>query len=278
VAAVASYLDARAAGGQWWVRMEDLDRPRCEPGAADTILRQLDAYGLHWDGDVLVQSHRDDAYAAALATLQAQGAIFACACTRSQLADAPRNVEGEVIYPGTCRQGLPSGLDARAWRVRVPDVSTCFHDRIHGDLQQNLARDVGDFVVKRADGLFAYQLAVVVDDAFQGITHVVRGADLLWNTPRQIHLQTLLGLPTPVYAHVPLITNAAGQKLSKQTLAPALPEGGRGVVLAQALSTLGHAPPAELAGASPADLLAWASAHWHIENVPLHAAIAKLAP
>ena len=119
---------------------------------------------------------------------------------------------------------MPAGAVARAWRVRVPDVSTHFHDRIHGDLQQNLAHDVGDFIVKRADGLFAYQLAVVVDDAFQGITHVVRGADLLWNTPRQIYLQTLLGLPTPVYAHVPLITNAAGQKLSKQTLAPALPE------------------------------------------------------
>ena len=274
VAAVASYLDARAAAGRWLVRMEDLDRPRCEPGAADTILRQLDAYGLHWDGDVLVQSQRDDAYAAALETLQAQGAIYPCACTRSQLADAPRNREGEIIYPGTCRDSLPNGLAARAWRVRVPDVTPRFHDRIHGDLQQNLAREVGDFVVKRADGLFAYQLAVVVDDAFQGITHIVRGADLLWNTPRQIVLQTLLGLPTPAYAHVPLITNAAGQKLSKQTLAPALPERGRGEVLAQALAALGQMPPAELSGADPAELLTWASAHWHIESVPTHSAIA----
>jgi glutamyl-Q tRNA(Asp) synthetase len=277
VAAVASFLDARAAGGRWLVRMEDLDRPRCEPGAADTILRQLEAYGLAWDGDVLVQSQRDDAYAAALDALKAQGAVYPCACTRSQLADAPRNHEGEILYPGTCRNGLPPGAVARAWRVRVEAVNTHFGDRIHGALQQDLAHEVGDFIVKRADGLFAYQLAVVVDDAFQGITHVVRGADLLWNTPRQIYLQTLLGLPTPVYAHVPLITNSAGQKLSKQTLAPALPERGHGAVLTQALATLGHPPPDELAGAEPAELLAWASAHWQVENVPTQPTVANPA-
>ncbi len=275
VAAVASWLDARAAGGRWLVRMEDLDRPRCEAGAADTILRQLEAYDLHWDGEVWVQSQRDDAYAAALDTLKAQGAVYPCACTRSQLADAPRNHEGEIVYPGTCRNGLPAGAVARSWRARVQNVSTHFTDRIHGDLQQNLAHEVGDFIVKRADGLFAYQLAVVVDDADQGITHVVRGADLLWNTPRQIVLQSLLGLPTPAYAHVPLVTNAAGQKLSKQTLAPALPERGQGAVLAQALANLGHPPPPELAGATPAELLTWASAHWHIENVPHNPVVAK---
>lgn len=278
VAAVASFLDARAAGGRWLLRMEDLDRPRCEPGAADTILRQLETYGLHWDGTVLYQSQRDDAYAAALDALKARGEVYPCACTRSQLAQVPRNHEGEILYPGTCRNGLPAGAIARAWRVRVPDVSIRFHDRIHGDLEQNLTRDVGDFIVKRADGLFAYQLAVVVDDAFQNITHVVRGADLLWNTPRQIYLQGLLGLPTPVYAHVPLITNAAGQKLSKQTLAPALPDTGQGGVLAQALAVLGHPPPPELNDASPAHLLTWASAHWQIENVPLRPTIANAAP
>jgi len=275
VAAVASWLDARAAGGRWLVRMEDLDRPRCEPGAADAILRQMEAYGLAWDGAVLVQSQRDDAYAEALDALKESGAAYPCACTRSQLAQAPRNREGEIIYPGTCRNGLPAGAVARAWRVRVPDVNARFHDRIHGDLQQNLAHEVGDFIVKRADGLFAYQLVVVVDDAFQGITHVVRGADLLWNTPRQIYLQTLLGLPTPSYAHVPLITNAAGQKLSKQTLAPALPGTGRSAVLAQALTALGHPPPAELAGAEPAGQLAWAVAHWKIENVPIQSMVAN---
>lgn len=275
MAAVASFLDARAAGGQWRVRMEDLDSPRCEPAAADTILRQLDAYALHWDGAVLVQSERDDAYAAAMEALREQGAVFPCACTRSQLMEAPRNHEGEIIYPGACRNGLPPGASARAWRVRVPDVHTLFHDRIHGNLQQNLAREVGDFVVKRADGLFAYQLAVVVDDAFQSITHIVRGADLLWNTPRQIFLQRVLGLRTPRYAHVPLITNPAGQKLSKQTLAPTLPDRGRGGVMAQALAVLGHIPPLELNGADPAELLTWACAHWHIENVPTHSAIAN---
>jgi len=277
VAAVASWLDARAAGGRWLLRMEDLDWPRCEPGAADTLLRQLEAYGLRWDGAMLYQSQRDDAYAAALGTLKEIEAVYPCACTRSQLAQAPRNHEGEILYPGTCRNGLPAGAIARAWRVRVPDVSIHFHDRIHGELQQNLAHEVGDFIVLRADGLFAYQLAVVVDDAFQGVTHVVRGADLLWNTPRQIYLQTLLGLPTPIYAHVPLITNAAGQKLSKQTLAPALPETGRGAVMAQALAALGHAVPAELAGAEPAEQLAWASAHWQIENVPTRPAVANPA-
>lgn len=277
VAALASWLDARAVGGRWRVRMEDLDRPRCVPGAADTILAQLDAYGLTWDGEVLYQSRRDDACAAALDRLKAAGHAYPCACTRSQLAVAPRNADGETIYPGTCRAGLAPGAVARAWRVRVDEVSACFRDRVHGRLCQNLGSAVGDFIVKRADGLFAYQLAVVVDDAFQGITDVVRGADLLWNTPRQIHLQHLLGLPTPRHAHVPLIVNAAGQKLSKQTLAPALPEAGRGAVLADALAALGHARPAELQGAGPVELLAWARAHWRIEQVPRHAVVAKPA-
>ena len=280
VAAVASWLDARAAQGQWLVRMEDLDRPRCMPGAAETILAQLADYGLYWDGEVLVQSQRDAAYTAALDRLKARDAVFPCACSRSQLArtqynQAPRNADGEILYPGTCRNGLPDGATGRAWRLRVEDAISRFHDRIHGELQQNLAQAVGDFVVRRADGLFAYQLAVVVDDADQGLTHIVRGADLLWNTPRQIYLQRLLGLPTPAYAHVPLVTNAAGQKLSKQTFAPSLPESGRGAVLAQALVILGHPPPSELEGAKPAELLAWASAHWHIANVP---AVANVAP
>jgi glutamyl-Q tRNA(Asp) synthetase len=278
VAAVASWLDARAAEGRWLVRMEDLDRPRCVAGTADTILRQLEAYGLYWDGTVIEQSTRDDAYAAALDSLKDLGRAYPCACTRAQLAQAPRNAEGETIYPGTCRNGLPAGAVARAWRVQVPQGVVGFHDRIHGDLLQDLAREVGDFVVKRADQLFAYQLAVVVDDAWQGISHVVRGADLLWNTPRQIYLQTLLGLPTPAYAHVPLIINAAGQKLSKQTLAPALPLSGRSAMLAQALTALGHPPPTDLNGAEPAELLAWACAHWRIENVPRQSSIAKPVP
>lgn len=277
VAALASWLDAHAAGGRWLLRMEDLDRPRCDQASADTILRQLEAYGLIWEGAVLYQSQRDDAYTAALDALKARGAVFACTCTRRQLALARRNAAGEPVYPGTCRLHPESPGGPHAWRVRVANVSVRFEDRVHGVLQQDLAHEVGDFVVRRADGLFAYQLAVVVDDAFQGITHVVRGADLLWNTPRQIHLQRLLGLPTPAYAHVPLVTNAFGQKLSKQTLAPALPGRGRRAVLAQALAALGHPPPAELLGAPPAALLGWASAHWRIDRVPTGPVIANPA-
>jgi glutamyl-Q tRNA(Asp) synthetase len=274
VAALASWLDARAAGGRWLVRMEDLDRPRCEPGAADTILRQLEAYGLTWDEAVLYQSQRDEAYTAALDDLRSQGAVFPCTCSRSQLSQAPRNVEGEIIYPGTCGLQSSPGRASHSWRVRARNVSTHFVDRVHGGLQQDLAREVGDFIIKRADGLFAYQLAVVVDDAFQGVTHVVRGADLLWNTPRQIYLQSLLGLPIPAYAHVPLVTNAAGQKLSKQTLAPALSLTGQSEVLAQALTALGHPPPLDLHGARPAELLGWASTHWQIEHVPRESVVA----
>lgn len=268
VAALASWLDARAAGGLWRVRIEDLDTPRCIPGAADAILAQLDAYGLVWDGAVLYQSTRAEAYAAAFDALRARGLVYPCACTRSQLAAASRNAAGETVYPGTCRQGLSPGSRARAWRVRVGTAAVSFEDRIHGRLSQTLADEVGDFVVRRADGLYAYQLAVVVDDAHQGITDVVRGADLFSNTPRQIHLQALLGYPAPRYAHVPLIVNAAGQKLSKQTRAPALPETGRSRVLAAALAALGQPPPADLAGAPVDTLLAWASTHWQIARVP----------
>lgn len=277
VAALGSWLDARAAGGRWLVRMEDLDRPRCVPNAADTILRQLEHYGLVWDGVVLAQSSRDQAYEAVLQQLRDRGAVYPCTCTRSQLAGAPRNVGGETIYPGTCRNALVDSHLTHAWRVKLPDTSISFTDRVFGKLTQSVRAEVGDFVVRRADHLFAYQLAVVVDDAYQNITHVVRGADLLWNTPRQIMLQGLLGLPSPRYAHVPLITNAAGQKLSKQTRAAALPDRGRGGVLAQALGVLGHAPPAELAGADSVVLLQWASAHWRIENVPTQAVVANPA-
>jgi glutamyl-Q tRNA(Asp) synthetase len=255
--------------------MEDLDQPRCVPGAADTILRQLESYGLNWDGAVLAQFSRNDAYAAVLQQLRASGSVYRCVCTRSQLGEAPRNAQGETIYPGTCRDGMADAHTPHAWRVRAPEDEISFTDRVRGELTQSIAADVGDFVVQRADDLFAYQLAVVVDDAYQHITHIVRGADLLWNTPRQIALQTLLGLPTPHYAHLPLVTNALGQKLSKQTLAPALPERGQSRVLSEALNALGHAPPTALLGAPPTELLAWALAHWRIDAVPTQSAIAK---
>ena len=278
VAAVGSFLEARSNCGEWLLRMEDLDRPRCREEAANDILRTLEAFGFEWHGEVIWQSRRSAAYRDALERLRTAGRVFACNCTRRELSDSVVAPDGAAIYPGTCRAGLPPGGSPRAHRLRVNEERIAFDDAVQGSVAQALAETVGDFVLLRADGIFAYQLAVVVDDAFQGVTHVVRGADLLWNTPRQIHLQTLLGLPTPLYAHVPLITNAAGQKLSKQTLAPALPECGRRVVLAQALAALGHPLPADLLGAGPAELLAWASAHWHIENVPRHPAIANPAP
>ena len=266
VAAVGSYLDARAHGGAWLVRIEDLDPPREVPGASDLILRTLAAYGFEWDGAVLYQHTRQQAYEAALDALARAGRLYPCACTRSEIAES--NSSGALVYPGTCRNGLPPGKVARAWRVRVEVREVEFDDALQGRVAQNLAREVGDFVLKRADGLYAYQLAVVVDDAMQGITHVVRGMDLLDSTPRQICLQQQLGLPNPCYAHLPLVTNAAGEKLSKQTRAAALDLAQPSPVLWQALSFLGQQPPAELRHADLAELWAWAHQHWRLSGVP----------
>jgi glutamyl-Q tRNA(Asp) synthetase len=217
VAAVASWLDARATGGRWRLRIEDLDRPRVRAGAADEILRTLDALGLAWDDEVLYQSRRQALYREALDRLRAH--TYWCGCSRREIADSSLGlaVDGARIYPGTCRAGLAPGKKARALRVRTPDDEIRFVDRVQGPQRQALARDVGDFVLYRADGVFAYQLAVVVDDAAQDITDVVRGADLLDSTARQVHLQRLLGVPMLRYLHVPIALNAHGEKLSKQT-------------------------------------------------------------
>lgn len=225
VAAVASYADARAAAGQWLLRIEDVDAPRCTKAAEIEIVRQLAAYGFEADGDVTRQSERFEHYDFALAQLRDTQHVFACECTRKMLALAPRNASGEAIYSGQCRQRVIVESAASALRLRVPgdpsaDVS--FADRARGLISQNLAAEVGDFIVRRADGCYAYQLAVVVDDAAQGITDVVRGEDLLINTPRQIYLQRCLGYPTPCYLHVPLVKNDGGEKLSKQTRARAI--------------------------------------------------------
>ncbi len=227
VAALASYCDARAGGARWLVRIEDVDLPRSVPGAADDILRTLARYGFVWDGAVERQSQRAPRYEAALARLVAAGQAYPCACTRRELESAPQGMGGERIYPGTCRNGVPTGLAGRrqrAFRGRVGAADVSFVDRLQGPQRQRLADEVGDFVVKRADGLFAYQLAVVVDDAQQGVTDVVRGADLLASTPRQIHLARLIGCAVPTYLHVPVAIDRDGQKLSKQTQAPALPD------------------------------------------------------
>ncbi len=227
VAALASACDARARGARWLVRIEDVDIPRSVPGAADDILRTLSRYGFAWDGPVERQSDRTPYYAAALRRLVDAGHAYPCACTRRELEGAPLGPGGERIYPGTCRGGIPAALaprPRRAFRVRVGDADVAFVDRLQGPQRQRLATEVGDYVVKRADELFAYQLAVVVDDAEQRVTDVVRGADLLASTPRQIHLAQLLGCPVPTYLHVPVAIDREGQKLSKQTRAPALPD------------------------------------------------------
>ncbi|MCG1039926.1 MULTISPECIES: tRNA glutamyl-Q(34) synthetase GluQRS [Burkholderiaceae] len=225
VSALASYLDARAHDGMWLVRIEDIDIPRTVPGAAEHILKTLHRLGMHCDETPVWQSTRTALYQQALTQLDTAGLIYPCGCTRKEIADSLRRTHVRhttLAYPGTCRSGL-HGKPARAWRIRVPDGENAvivFDDRWQHAQQQNLATEVGDFVMRRADGLWAYQLAVVVDDAQQQITDVVRGADLLDSTARQIYLQRCLGYPTPAYLHVPVVINAQGEKLSKQTGAP----------------------------------------------------------
>ena len=266
VAAVASYLDARAHGGTWRVRIEDIDAPRCKAQFADEILRTLSAFGFQWDGEVLYQSRRTLRYHAALEQLAERQLTYACTCSRKEIADsALAGIDGPV-YPGTCRdKGLP--VAGNAIRVRTRTAEICFVDRVQGKCCQALESAIGDFVLKRRDGLFAYQLAVVVDDADQGVTHVVRGADLLDSTVRQIHLQQLLGLPTPEYLHFPVVTNAAGQKLSKQTLAPAISAAEACQQLRDALAHLGQTRPGA-EHATPAGLLAAAARNWDVAAIP----------
>jgi len=271
VAALGSCLEARSRGGRWLVRMEDLDLPRAR--AAELILRTLQDFAFEWDGAVMRQSERSETYAHAMTQLRARGALYACACTRKELSDSALVLEGERVYPGTCRNGLPPGRAARALRVRVRNAAIAFEDAIQGCTSQILEREVGDFVVRRADGLFAYQLAVVVDDAEQSITDVVRGADLLASTPRQIYLQRLLGLPTPRYAHLPAAVNALGEKLSKQTLARPLDPRRAASAIAAALEFLGQAPPPGLARAALREVWDWSLAHWDLGRVPRQRAL-----
>lgn len=268
VAAAASYLDAKSRGGDWLVRMEDLDLARNVPGAADAILWDLETLGFAWDGPVVWQSRRGDLYRDALEKLRAQGRLFGCACTRREIADSLVGVDGARVYPGTCRAGLPPGRSARAFRLRVEEEELGFEDRLLGRVSQDLACAVGDFVLLRADGLVAYQLAVVVDDADQGVTEIVRGADLLDSTPRQILLQRLLGLPTPSYLHVPVAVDVAGQKLSKQTRAAPLDTRRPQQAIGAALAYLGHPPPQEILRAELSELWAWATAHWNPAWIP----------
>jgi len=240
VAALASYLEARAAKGKWHVRLDDLDQPRAQPGAADEILRALERLGFEWDGPVLVQGGRLERYRAVLDELLRRDLAYPCGCTRKELEDSALAIDGARIYPGTCRHGLAPGKSARALRLRTHAAPIGFADAVQGWVEQRVEREVGDFVLRRADGIIAYQLAVVVDDMEQGVTHVVRGADLLDSTARQIHLQRLLGARTPRYAHIPVAVNASGEKLSKQTGARPLDLANPKAELARARRFLGQ--------------------------------------
>lgn len=270
--ALASYADARAAGGKWLVRMEDLDPPREMPGAADHILHTLEHFGFEWDGEVVYQSRRYAYYDAALERLKAAGRVYPCYCSRKVWQQmATEGVDGWV-YNGRCRPPAVVEHDkVPAWRLMVADKNIAFHDGVVGDYAQNLAQDIGDFVLLRADGFWAYQLAVVVDDALQGVNHVVRGQDLLVSTPRQIYLQQQLGYPQPSYAHLPLLVNHLGQKWSKQTLAQPLEYSRREELLREVMMYL-CIPPAP-ADVDYRDLLAWTVAHWRVDRVPADAIV-----
>ncbi|MEI7253279.1 tRNA glutamyl-Q(34) synthetase GluQRS [Dickeya dadantii] len=265
IAALGSYLQARACRGRWLVRIEDIDPPREVPGAATRILRQLEQYGLLWDGDVVYQSRRHDLYRAVLADLQRQGKCYYCTCSRQRI----QQIGGH--YDGHCRDlGLPP--NQAALRLRQSQPVLHFHDRLRGQIDADpmLARE--DFIIHRRDGLFAYNLAVVVDDHDQGVTEIVRGADLIEPTVRQLSLYHQLDYPAPAYVHLPLALNSDGNKLSKQNHAPALPDGDPRAVLAQALAFLRQPLPAYWQDLDRDALLAWAVAHWSLVTVPVEAA------
>ena len=268
IAALASFLDARAQHGRWLVRIEDLDRPRAIPGMADAHLRTLERFGLHWDGAVRYQSQDTERYTAALARLEAAGWLYACTCTRAAVAQVGLAGPEGYRYPGTCRTRSEPPAGPVAWRVRVDPRPIAWHDIVQGPQCHALDALCGDFVLRRADGIIAYQLAVVVDDAAQGISRVVRGADLLTSTPRQIHLQRLLDLPTPSYLHVPLALDRHGEKLSKRLGAAAVAEGPPAVLLSMALEFLGQSLPPQADRLEPDVLLDWAIRHWDARRIP----------
>ncbi|KMN12184.1 glutamyl-Q tRNA(Asp) ligase [Pseudomonas weihenstephanensis] len=261
VAALASYLDARSMGGRWLLRMEDLDPPREMPGAQTAILQALERYGFEWDGTLIRQSERHEAYAQVVDKLFSQGLAYACTCSRKQL-------EGyNGIYPGFCRNaGHP--MENAAIRLRVPELHYAFTDRVQGMYGQHVGREVGDFIIRRRDGLYAYQLAVVLDDGAQGVTDIVRGADLLDSTPRQLYLQELLGLSQPRYLHVPLIVQPDGHKLGKSYRSPPLTPEQATPLLLRALRALGQTTDDSLAHASPREVLDWGIAHWDAGLIP----------
>jgi glutamyl-Q tRNA(Asp) synthetase len=268
VAAAGSYLEARRHRGEWHLRIDDLDPPRVAPGATDSILRCLEQLGLHWDAAVVYQSRRAPAYHAALHQLRQRGVVYPCACSRKEIAEhAQAGVKGP-IYAGTCRGGMPAGREARAWRLRTAGAAVQFDDAVLGPQAHDLERDAGDFVLYRADGVFAFHLASAVDDGELRMTDIVRGADLLESSARQIHVLGLLGLPVPRYAHLPVAVNAQGEKLSKQTSAEPIDPSEPGRVLVRVLRFLGQSPPDGLARAGTLEVWRWAIANWQLGRVP----------
>ena len=266
LAAAASFIDARQAGGEWLVRIEDIDPPREVPGAADAILTALEALGLRWDGTVVYQSSRQPAYAALVDDLLARGLAFRCSCSRKQIRAHPESGPNGTRYPGTCREG-PVADTATAVRVVTDAKPVRFDDRFQGLQSRDLQAWGGDYIILRRDGLPAYHLAVVVDDAAQGITDVVRGADLLESSLVHCHLQQLLGLPQPRYGHIPVLLNRQGQKLSKQTGAAPLRLEDPSAVISATLGYLGAPPPRDLAGAPPDVLWQWAIGAIKLESL-----------
>ena len=274
VAAVGSYLMAKQRGGLWLLRLDDLDTQRQVPGMADDIMRTLESFSLLWDGDVACQSSHLEEYQRAFADLQRRGVIYPCSCSRKEIArsaSAPHPVDDAIPYPGSCQGGVKAGSTIRSWRVRVPEQEICFDDLRKGRICQTLSVVSGDFVLRRGDGDFAYQLAVVVDDYLTGVNQVVRGEDLLASTPRQIYLQTLLGFPQPEYCHLPLVAGPDGSKLSKRdnliSQHPGNVAGREQALLLDALRFLGQNPPPELAGYSCSVILEWSVTNFELQPV-----------
>jgi glutamyl-Q tRNA(Asp) synthetase len=262
--ALAGFLEARASNGQWLLRIDDVDPYRTAPGATDRIMGTLEALQLYWDGPVFYQSQRAEAYRAALADLNSEGLVYPCICSRKELAESGSG----PVYPGFCRNRAPeSHSRLQSFRILTEGARMSFEDRVQGRTEQDLETEVGDFILFRRDQVYAYHLATVLDDAEQGITEVLRGMDLLDSTPRQIYLQQHLGLPEPGYAHIPILADPSGQKLSKQTFAPEAETRNPGGLLFHLLGLLNQNPPAELALAPPEDVLDWAIAHWQLDRL-----------
>lgn len=269
IAAVGSFLQARSQKGKWLIRIEDLDPPREVAGSAKRIIADLAAFGMHPDETVIYQSNRVPAYEAALQRLLDQGLAFWCGCSRRHLPD-------DAVYPGTCRRKIPADRDRRSIRLIADRDCIEIDDRVQGRYGQDLQHEVGDFIIRRGDGLIAYQLATAVDDAWPDITEVVRGADLLDSTPRQVYLQQQLGLRTPKYAHLPVVLDDSGKKLSKRTMADPVGGKNRLATLAASLQFLGHPSPDHITELD--QLWRWAQDHWRISKVPAHSGMTPLTP